>query len=109
MYVKQLATVPKDALDAAGTKIVVIGCGEWNPIQFYSGAAFLTLSRPVTDCFSTETTEFHGEIYADPTRELYRTLGMNIETTKTTPAGQQKRSYITMGMFSNVLLSTWVS
>jgi hypothetical protein len=26
-----------EALEAAGTKIVVIGCGEWNPIKSYAG------------------------------------------------------------------------
>ena len=32
-----LATVPEDALESAGTRIVVIGCGEWNVIESYTG------------------------------------------------------------------------
>ena len=36
-YVENLATVPDDALIAADTKIVVIGCGQWNPIKSYAG------------------------------------------------------------------------
>jgi hypothetical protein len=33
----QLATVRKEALEEAGTKIIVIGCGEWQPIASYVG------------------------------------------------------------------------
>ena len=36
-YVECLATVREEALKAAGTKIVVIGCGEWNLIKTYAG------------------------------------------------------------------------
>lgn len=47
-------------------------------------------------------------IFADPTRQLYHALGMNIETLGTTPAEQQKRSYLTMGRFANAMHSIWV-
>ncbi|KIO22597.1 hypothetical protein M407DRAFT_116751 [Tulasnella calospora MUT 4182] len=36
-YVQALAKVPTDALDAAGTKIVLIGCGAWDMIPTYQG------------------------------------------------------------------------
>ncbi|RDB14547.1 Thioredoxin-like protein AAED1 [Hypsizygus marmoreus] len=89
-YVERLGAIPKEALEKANTRIVVIGCGEWNPIQSYA-----------------ETTQFHGPIYADPSRALYHALGMNIESLATTPAGQQKRSYLTLGKFTNAMLSIW--
>jgi len=37
-YVSELSRVRQEALDAAGTKIVVIGCGQWNMIPTYQGA-----------------------------------------------------------------------
>ncbi|KAF8887117.1 AhpC/TSA antioxidant enzyme-domain-containing protein [Infundibulicybe gibba] len=89
-YIKQLASVSQSALEAAGVKIVVIGCGEWNPITTYA-----------------EFTDFRGEIYADPSRKLYRALGTDIETTATTPAGQQRRSYRTTSVFVNATQSIW--
>lgn len=89
-YVEQLAKVSQEALDAADTSIVVIGCGEWNPIQSYA-----------------ETTGFKGRIFADPTRTLYRELGMNIESLERTPAGQERRSYLVLGAFANATQSIW--
>jgi hypothetical protein len=35
--VTQLARVSRGALEQADVKLVVIGCGEWNAIRFYSG------------------------------------------------------------------------
>jgi len=55
-----------------------------------------------------ETTGFHGPIFADPTRELYHALGMDIETVALTPSGQEKRSYLTLSTFANVMQSIWV-
>ncbi|KAJ6589929.1 AhpC/TSA antioxidant enzyme-domain-containing protein [Mycena vulgaris] len=83
-YVEQLASVPATTLESAGTKIAVIGCGEWKAIPNYA-----------------ETTGFRGPIYADPTLKLYHTLGMDIQNLAGTPAGQNKPSYITMGPLSN--------
>ena len=34
-YVTQLATVRQDALEAAGTKLIVVGCGDWPLIENY--------------------------------------------------------------------------
>jgi len=84
-YVEQLAAIPEAALESAGTKIAVIGCGEWKALQNYA-----------------EITGFRGPMYADPTRQLYKTLGMHITNLATTPAGQKKPSYITMGALSNI-------
>jgi hypothetical protein len=35
--VEELGKIPKEALDAAGTRIVVIGCGDWPVIETYRG------------------------------------------------------------------------
>lgn len=43
-YVEHLARVSEEALETAGVKIVVIGCGEWNPIKSYAGMACLAHS-----------------------------------------------------------------
>ncbi|KAJ7169122.1 AhpC/TSA antioxidant enzyme-domain-containing protein [Mycena crocata] len=84
-YVEHLASVPETALESAKTKIVVIGCGEWKAIENYA-----------------EITGFRGPIYADPSRALYHALGMDIAKLVTTPAGEQKPSYVTMGFFENL-------
>ncbi|KAJ6631552.1 AhpC/TSA antioxidant enzyme-domain-containing protein [Mycena sp. CBHHK59/15] len=85
-YVEDLAVVPDAALERTGTRIVIIGCGDWKPIHNYA-----------------EITGFRGPIYADPSRKLYQTLGMNIESLALTPADQEKPSYIKEGLMS----STW--
>ena len=47
-------------------------------------------------------------MYADPSRSLYKALGL-VETLHTTPTGQTKRSYLTKSALSNALQSIWVS
>lgn len=89
-YVEALAQVPRSKLEDLGTSIVVIGCGEWQPIKGY-----------------LEKTGFKGAIYADPTRKVYHALGMDIEKLATTPAGEKKRSYIRSSILSVTLSSTW--
>ncbi|KAJ7159254.1 AhpC/TSA antioxidant enzyme-domain-containing protein [Mycena crocata] len=86
-YVEHLASVPEAALESAGTKIVVIGCGEWKVIEAYM-----------------EITGFRGPIYADPSLALYHALGMDITNT-ITAAVDQRPSYIQMGFFENVWTS----
>ncbi|KAJ7759224.1 hypothetical protein B0H16DRAFT_1689159 [Mycena metata] len=76
-YVSQLATVPKAALEAASTKLVVIGCGDYRVIEHYK-----------------DLTEFHGSIYADSSLQLYQLFGM-ISNLAVTPSDQEKPSYIT--------------
>ncbi|KDR86128.1 hypothetical protein GALMADRAFT_54116 [Galerina marginata CBS 339.88] len=90
LYVENLAAIPQAALDQAGVKIVVVGCGDYQPIASYA-----------------ETTRFTGPFFADPTRKLYHALGMDSETLQVTPANEQKRSYLTMGAFSNIAMSLW--
>jgi len=89
-YVEHLATVPEEALEAAGTKIVVIGCGEWNLIKSYS-----------------ETAKFKGKFFADPTRKLYHALGMDIESLERTPKGQPRPSYLSLGPIGGIMQSLW--
>jgi len=88
-YVSQFSGVPSDALTKAGVKLVVIGCGDWQLIDNYK-----------------KVTGFTGDIFADPTRELYRKLGMTTETLAGTPKGEQKRTYVG-GAVSIALASIW--
>ena len=55
-------------------------------------------------------TGFLGKIYAEPTRELYHALGMDIETLATTPSNQEKRGYILAAgsIPKRTLTSIWV-
>ncbi|KAG5726143.1 hypothetical protein E4T56_gene2502 [Termitomyces sp. T112] len=71
-------------------KLAVVGCGDWQPIQSYAN-----------------TTKFSGPIYADPSRSLYRALGMNIEKLEGTPPVQQRKSYLTTGPLKNAMKSIW--
>jgi len=57
---------------------------------------------------SLDSTGFKGAIYAEPTRELYRTLGMTLETLARTPKGEERKSYLTLGPLMTALTSTWV-
>ncbi|KAI0822744.1 AhpC/TSA antioxidant enzyme-domain-containing protein [Trametes gibbosa] len=88
-YVMHLASVRKDALEKAGVRLVVIGCGDWQPIKSYC-----------------ETTGFSYAMYADPARALYTTFGL-VQNLERTPAGQAKRSYLGQSFLSNVLKSIW--
>ncbi|KAJ3574268.1 hypothetical protein NP233_g1869 [Leucocoprinus birnbaumii] len=89
-YVLALAQIPENRLQELNTRIVVIGCGEWQPIKSYS-----------------ERIAFKGAMYADPSRNLYHALGMDIEKLATTPAGEAKRSYIRTNLLSVTLSSIW--
>ncbi|KAI0275467.1 AhpC/TSA antioxidant enzyme-domain-containing protein [Gloeopeniophorella convolvens] len=86
-YVAQLTTIREEALKEAGTKIILVGCGDWKLIGNYKN-----------------DTEFKGDIYANPDRKLYDTLGM-ISNLKSTPGGEEKRSYIKRGLLSITLYS----
>ena len=37
LYVNQLATIKPEELAKANKKIVVIGCGDYQPVNFYAG------------------------------------------------------------------------
>ncbi|KAF8228360.1 hypothetical protein L208DRAFT_1291813 [Tricholoma matsutake] len=90
-YVEGLANmVPQDALSKSNTKIVIIGCGGWEPLQSYA-----------------ESTGFPGPLYADPTRELYHALGMTLETLARTPKGEERKSYLVLGPLQSTVKSIW--
>ena len=55
-----------------------------------------------------DTTGFKGEVYADSSRETFRTLDLKV-TLETTPKGEKKKSYLPNSMFVNVMASMWVS
>jgi hypothetical protein len=76
-YVEDIAKVRDDAIEHAGTKIIVIGCGDPSLIPHYR-----------------EVTKFRGLMYADPTRQLYNVLGMTLKTMDGTPKHEQKKSYV---------------
>ncbi|CAL1693844.1 unnamed protein product [Somion occarium] len=90
LYVSQLATVKPESLEQAGKDLVIIGCGDFQPIKAYC-----------------ETTGYKGKIYADPSRELHRLFELT-ESLERTPEGQQKRAYVANrsylgGAFSSIL------
>ncbi|KAF8880384.1 AhpC/TSA antioxidant enzyme-domain-containing protein [Mucidula mucida] len=89
-YVEDLARLPSDVLTQSGVQIVVIGCGQWQPIASYA-----------------QDTKFTGKIYADPSRKLYRSLGMTVENLSGTPSGETKRSYIKTSTLTNALQSIY--
>ncbi|KAI0636624.1 AhpC/TSA antioxidant enzyme-domain-containing protein [Trametes polyzona] len=88
-YVVQLASVRKDALEQAGVRLVVVGCGDWRLIKHYC-----------------ELTGFPYAMYADPSRSLYTTFGL-VESLERTPANEPKRSYIGRSFLGNVVRSLW--
>ncbi|EIM83214.1 uncharacterized protein STEHIDRAFT_133179 [Stereum hirsutum FP-91666 SS1] len=79
-----IPTVKPEALQAANTKIAIVGCGDWKMIQDYKS-----------------TTAFKGSMYADPDRKLYHSLSM-MDSLKATPAGEKKKSYLDMSLFGLV-------
>lgn len=54
---------------------------------------------------STELTAFRGDIYTNPDLKVYHALGMDMESTQTTPSTERKCSYRTTSMFTNGLFS----
>ena len=105
-----LASVRKEALEQADANIIVVGCGEWDPIPTYAGIPTITslCSFGAMRCIlPTEITGFKGPILADPTRKLYQILGL-VEHMAKKPAGVPRKSYLTSGVISNVLTSVWV-
>ncbi|KAI0294884.1 hypothetical protein B0F90DRAFT_1811576 [Multifurca ochricompacta] len=88
-YVSQLTTVREDALKEASAKIVLVGCGDWALIENYK-----------------KDTDFKGDVYANPDRKLYDTLGM-ISNLNSTPKGEDKRSYVKRSMLNVTLWSIW--
>ncbi|PVG01731.1 hypothetical protein CPB86DRAFT_781105 [Serendipita vermifera] len=75
-YVEELGKIPKASLDAAGTRIAVIGCGDWSVVKDYK-----------------ENINYPYPIYADPTRNLHKKLDLVVNL-KGAAAGDKKKSYI---------------
>lgn len=78
-YASQLAGVKDEALKEAGTKIILIGCGEYEPIQFYAGmlctlASSQTLNRPNTPTIQ------RPPVSRDPSMLILRVLYFSILT-----------------------------
>ncbi|THH26615.1 hypothetical protein EUX98_g7569 [Antrodiella citrinella] len=88
-YVTTLATVRPEALEKANKKLIIIGCGTWQPIKAY-----------------VERSGFKGPIYADPTRGLFNLFG-TISSLESTPKGEQKKSYAPTSYFYNAVGSIW--
>ncbi|KAJ3739655.1 AhpC/TSA antioxidant enzyme-domain-containing protein [Lentinula detonsa] len=94
LYVSQLtseyAKLSK-AFEEAHIDIIVIGCGDWQPIENYS-----------------DITGFPSrKIFADPSLSVFHGLGMNSQTLARTPTGEKKASYITKGIIEGSLWSIW--
>ncbi|KAH6889506.1 AhpC/TSA antioxidant enzyme-domain-containing protein [Coprinopsis sp. MPI-PUGE-AT-0042] len=90
-YSQNLAHVPQEALDAAGIQIVLIGCGEHICIKDYH-----------------EASGFKGPIYADPTRTLFRALGMTYDTIATAPEQEARASYLGTKTNQELRSSSWL-
>jgi len=89
-FVAQLADIPKDILEKAGVKIIVIGCGEYPLITNYKN-----------------NSNFYGEVYAEPTRKLYQTLGMNLQNFDITPKDQTPKTYVAKNRMATAAKSIW--
>ncbi|KAJ4465454.1 AhpC/TSA antioxidant enzyme-domain-containing protein [Lentinula aciculospora] len=94
LYVSQLTSefekLPK-AFEEGNVDTIVVGCGDWQPIERYS-----------------EITGFpSSKIFADPSLGVFHGLGMNVQTLARTPAGEKKASYLTEGALKGSLWSIW--
>ncbi|KAJ3557469.1 hypothetical protein NM688_g1460 [Phlebia brevispora] len=89
-YVSQLASIRSEALKEADVDLIVIGCGEYQPIKNYA-----------------ETTGFTGPIYANPSRDLFRHFNL-VENLARTPSDQPKKSYLAgHSTLGNAIDSIW--
>ncbi|KAL1730415.1 AhpC/TSA antioxidant enzyme-domain-containing protein [Schizophyllum commune] len=80
-YVTALAQATSPVtLKTANVHLAVVGCGDPGFIREYA-----------------ERTGFHGAMYADPDRQVFRALGMSVETLDRTPAGQEPKKYLPQG------------
>ncbi|KAJ3710674.1 AhpC/TSA antioxidant enzyme-domain-containing protein [Lentinula raphanica] len=94
LYVSQLSSEYEKLrknFEEAQIDIVVVGCGDWQPIDNYS-----------------EITGFPpNKIFADPSLGVFHGLGMDVKTLARTPTGEKKASYITEGIVKGSLWSIW--
>ena len=97
------ATSP-ETLKTANVHLAVIGCGHPGFIREYAGVFAMIFEAHIcassarhVDLRPSERTGFHGAMYADPDRKVFRALGMNVETLDRTPAGQEPKKYLPQG------------
>ena len=117
-YLSLLASIPPENFTNIDTRVVVIGCGEWDVIPFYKGVenvspTFPPRAPPPVESHRPghqflDTTGFKGDIYADSSRGTFRALGLKVSL-ETTPKGEKKKSYLPNGAFVNAMASAWVS
>lgn len=88
-YVANLASDNNStAFSEAKATGIVIGCGDWKPIQFYA-----------------DTTGFPAEqIFANPSQEIFEALNTK-RTISTAPQGEKVKDYITVSLPMNVVRS----
>ncbi|KAF7295217.1 hypothetical protein MIND_01060600 [Mycena indigotica] len=99
MYVEDLAQVPAAALAAAGTRIVLIGCGDWAAIQAYHGVhhrSYITHA----DCRRLGGRDLRGP----DARALYTHLGL-VDNLKVTPKDKARPGYLKLSRLHNTLNS----
>lgn len=58
------------------TRVVIIGCGQPSLIPMYSAAAMASPSEPSSSSSTSSTPSYPFDVYADPTQQLYKRLGM---------------------------------
>ncbi|KAI0095068.1 hypothetical protein BDY19DRAFT_916123 [Irpex rosettiformis] len=89
-YVSRLAQVQDEVLEKTRVKVVVIGCGSYQPIKQYQ-----------------QKTGFNKPVYADATRALFRHFHL-IENLEATSADQPVKNYLAgRNRLMNVLRSIW--
>jgi len=89
-YVTELAKVRKEALGAADTDLIIVGCGDPSMLKQYR-----------------EDVGFQGAGFADPSRAIYIHLGMTTPALSGTPKGEKSRSYVPTSKVVNTLKSIW--
>ncbi|GJJ10403.1 hypothetical protein Clacol_004629 [Clathrus columnatus] len=57
-------------------------------------------------CGRCQTPNSYISIYAEPSRTLYRAMGMTVESLSKPPPGEAKKSYVSGGNIMNALIST---
>jgi len=86
-YVKQLGQLSPEVLEMAGASVVVMFVkGKYINVFFIE---FLDQTEA-----NLVNSSFPGTVYADPSRELFKALGMTIESLKRTPEGEKPKSYV---------------
>ena len=45
-YISRIASIPQESVTNIGVRVVVIGCGEWDAIQFYKGTEIHDIGLP---------------------------------------------------------------